>query len=251
MAGAHCRAADTWSHGVSGVATNASASEIAKFDRLAARWWDPHGESRPLHELNPARLGFVSDRTALRGKRVLDVGCGGGLLSEALNGAGAEVVAIDLAEELIEIARLHLLESGRAVDYRLCSAEQLAAAEPASFDVITCMEMLEHVPDPASVISAMAALLKPGGQLFLSTLNRTPLAFAGAIVGAEYLLRLLPRGTHQYKSFIKPSELAAGLRDAGLQLKDVAGLHYVPLLGKAFVGPGTGVNYLAWAERPL
>lgn len=229
---------------------NASSVEIAKFDRLAARWWDPQGESRPLHELNPARLAFVSERAKLAGRRVLDVGCGGGLLSEALNGQGADVVAIDLAEELLEVARLHLLESGREVDYRRSSAEDLADAEPGSFDVITCMEMLEHVPDPASVLSAMARLLKPGGQLFLSTLNRTPLAFAGAIVGAEYLLRLLPRGTHDYRSFIKPSELAAGLRAEGLRVREVAGLHYLPFLGKAFVAPGTGINYLVWAERP-
>lgn len=229
---------------------NAHPDEIAKFERLAARWWDPKGESRPLHEINPARLRYVAERCTLRGARVLDLGCGGGLLSEALAEAGAEVVAIDLAAELLDVARLHLLESGHSVDYRQMSAEALAAAEPASFDVITCMEMLEHVPDPGSVIAAIAQLLKPGGQVFLSTLNRTPQAFAAAIVGAEYLLRLLPRGTHSYRSFIRPSELAAALRDSGLVLRDVSGLHYLPLLGKAWVGPGCAVNYLAWAGKP-
>jgi 2-polyprenyl-6-hydroxyphenyl methylase/3-demethylubiquinone-9 3-methyltransferase len=230
--------------------TNAHPAELAKFDRLAARWWDPQGESRPLHELNPARLGYVRDRCELRGKRVLDLGCGGGLLSEALAREGADVVAIDLAPEVLEVAKLHLLENGLTVDYRLISAEALAAEEPASFDAVTCMEMLEHVPDPGAVIGAIARLLKPGGRVFLSTLNRTPQSFAAAIVGAEYLLRLLPRGTHSYKSFIRPAELAAALRDEGLVLDDVSGLHYVPFLGKAWVGPGTAVNYLAAASKP-
>ncbi len=230
--------------------TNAHAGELAKFDRLAARWWDPRGESRPLHELNPARLGYVSERCALRGKRVLDIGCGGGLLSEALAREGAEVVAIDLAPEVLEVARLHLLESGLQVDYRECAAEALAEAEPGSFDVVTCMEMLEHVPDPGSVIAAIGRLLKPGGHAFLSTLNRTPASFAAAIVGAEYLLRLLPRGTHSHASFIRPAELAGALRAEGLQLRDVSGLHYLPFLGKAWVGRGTAVNYLCWASKP-
>jgi 2-polyprenyl-6-hydroxyphenyl methylase / 3-demethylubiquinone-9 3-methyltransferase len=229
---------------------NASPAELAKFDRLAARWWDPEGESRPLHELNPTRLRYVAERMTLRGARVLDLGCGGGLLSEALDAAGAAVVGIDLAPEVIEVARLHLLESGRRVDYRQISAEALAEAEPASFDAVVCMEMLEHVPDPGSVLRAIATLLKPGGHAFLSTLNRTPQAFGAAIVGAEYLVRLLPRGTHHYASFIRPSELAAGLRVAGLQLNDVSGLHYVPFLRRAWVGPGTAVNYLAWARKP-
>jgi 2-polyprenyl-6-hydroxyphenyl methylase/3-demethylubiquinone-9 3-methyltransferase len=230
--------------------SNADPSELAKFNRLAARWWDPHGESRPLHELNPARLGYVAQRCQLRGVRALDLGCGGGLLSEALAAAGASVVGLDLAPDLLDVARLHLLESGLQVDYRQLSAEALAEQEPESFDVVTCMEMLEHVPDPGAVIRAAARLLKPGGQLFLSTLNRTPQAFAAAIVGAEYLLRLLPRGTHRYASFIRPSELAAGLREAGLELREVSGLHYLPFLGKAWVGPGTAVNYLAWARKP-
>jgi len=230
--------------------SNADPAELAKFDRLASRWWDPEGESRPLHDLNPARLDYVASRMELRGARVLDLGCGGGLLSEALNAAGADVVGIDLATEVLDVARLHLLESGRHVDYRQVSAEELARTEPASFDAVVCMEMLEHVPDPGAILQAISRLLKPGGQVFLSTLNRTPLSFAAAIVGAEYLLRLLPRGTHQYQSFIRPSELAAGLRSAGLQLRDVSGLHYLPFLRRAWVGPGTAVNYLAWACRP-
>jgi 2-polyprenyl-6-hydroxyphenyl methylase / 3-demethylubiquinone-9 3-methyltransferase len=233
------------------LAVNASQAELDKFDRLAARWWDPNGESRPLHDLNPARLGYVAARCELRGARVLDVGCGGGLLSEAMARAGAEVTAIDLAPELIEVARLHLLESGLAVDYRLSSAETLATEQPAAFDVVTCMEMLEHVPDPAAVIAACATLLRPGGTLVLSTLNRTPQAFGLAIVGAEYLLRLLPRGTHQYASFIRPSELAGWLRAAGMQLRDVSGLHYNPLTRRASVGGSAAVNYLACAARPL
>ena len=230
-------------------AGNVSAAELEKFDRLAARWWDPDGESRPLHDLNPARLGYVAAQVALPGVRALDVGCGGGLLSEAMARAGAEVTAIDLAPEVLDVARMHLLESGLSVDYRLLSAEAMAAAAPGSFDLVTCMEMLEHVPDPAAVIAACATLLKPGGRLVVSTLNRTPQAFGLAILGAEYLLRLLPRGTHQYGNFIRPSELAAWMRAAGLVPLDVSGLHYNPLTRRAWVGAGTAVNYLACAAR--
>ena len=230
-------------------AENVSAEEIARFGALAHRWWDPEGPQRALHELNPARLGYVAERVSLRGARVLDVGCGAGLLSEALAREGAQVVALDLAPELVEVARLHLLESGQQVDYRLVSVEALAAQEPASFDAITCMEMLEHVPDPGSVLQACATLLKPGGRLFVSTLNRTPVAFAAAIVGAEYIARLLPKGTHEYRSFIRPSELAGWLRDAGLRLDDVSGLAYDPVRRKAWVGKRTDVNYLACAEK--
>jgi 2-polyprenyl-6-hydroxyphenyl methylase/3-demethylubiquinone-9 3-methyltransferase len=228
---------------------NVSAEEIARFGALAHRWWDPEGPQRALHELNPARLGYVAQRVPLRGARVLDVGCGAGLLSEALAKEGAQVSALDLAPELVEVAKLHLLESGLQVDYRLVSVEALAAEAPASFDAITCMEMLEHVPDPGSVLQACATLLKPGGRLFVSTLNRTPVAFAAAIVGAEYLARLLPRGTHEYRSFIRPSELAGWLRDAGLELEDVSGLAYDPIRRKAWVGKRTEVNYLACAVK--
>lgn len=229
---------------------NVSQAELDKFGALANRWWDPQGPQRPLHELNPARLGYVAGRVSLAGARVLDVGCGGGLLSEAMAASGARVTALDLAPELIEVARLHLLESGLDVDYRLQSVESLADEAPASFDAITCMEMLEHVPDPGSVLRACARLLKPGGVLLLSTLNRTPAAFALAIVGAEYIARLLPRGTHDYKQFIKPSELGAWLRAADLQLQDVSGLAYDPLRRKAWVGGPTAVNYLASAVKP-
>jgi 2-polyprenyl-6-hydroxyphenyl methylase/3-demethylubiquinone-9 3-methyltransferase len=229
---------------------NVSAEEIARFGALAHRWWDPEGPQRPLHELNPARLGYVAKRLPLRGARVLDVGCGAGLLSEALAKEGAEVLALDLAPELVEVAKLHLLESGLRVDYRLVSAEALAEEMPASFDAVTCMEMLEHVPDPGSVLQACATLLKPGGRLFVSTLNRTPLAFAAAIVGAEYLAQLLPKGTHEYRSFIRPSELSAWLRDAGLRLEDLSGLAYDPVRRKAWVNTRTDINYLACAVKP-
>ncbi|MGQ4659691.1 bifunctional 2-polyprenyl-6-hydroxyphenol methylase/3-demethylubiquinol 3-O-methyltransferase UbiG [Lysobacter sp. F6437] len=229
---------------------NFSQSELDKFGALAQRWWDPAGPQKALHALNPARLGYVASRASLAGAEVLDVGCGGGLLSEALAGHGARVTALDLAPELVKVARLHRLESGVDVDYRLQSVESLALERPESFDVVTCMEMLEHVPDPGSIIDACAALLKPGGQLFVSTLNRTPAAFALAVVGAEYVARLLPRGTHQYRDFIKPSELAAWLRDAGLQLDDVSGLMYEPWRNTARIIGRTDVNYLACARKP-
>lgn len=229
---------------------NVRQSEIERFGALARRWWDPNGPQRPLHELNPARLAYVSERIRLGGADVLDVGCGAGLLSEAMAREGARVVALDLAPELIDVARLHLLESGLQVDYRLVSVEELAAQAPASFDAITCMELLEHVPDPGSVLRACAALLRPGGRLFVSTLNRTPLAFAVAIVGAEYLAGLLPKGTHDYKSFIKPAELSAWLRDAGFELEDVSGLAYDPIRRKAWVNRRTDINYLACALKP-
>lgn len=228
---------------------NVSAAEIAKFGALANRWWDPNGPQRPLHELNPARLSYIAGRSQLRGARALDVGCGAGLLSEALAREGAQVTALDLAPELIDIAKLHLLESGLVVDYHLESVESIATRMPAQFDVVTCMELLEHVPDPGSVLRACATLLKPGGKLFVSTLNRTPLAFAVAIVGAEYIAGLLPKGTHDYKSFIRPAELAGWLRDAGLQLEDVSGLAYDPVRRKAWVGKRTDINYLACAVK--
>lgn len=228
---------------------NVSAAEIEKFGALASRWWDPNGPQRPLHELNPARLGYVEQRCVLRGRTVLDVGCGAGLLSEAMARQGAHVVGLDLAPELIDVARIHLLESQLKVDYRLQSVESLAAEMPGAFDVITCMEMLEHVPDPGSVLLACATLLKPGGTLFVSTLNRTARSFAMAIVGAEYIAGLLPKGTHDYESFIRPAELAAWLRDAGLELQDVSGLAYDPLQRKAWVTRSTAINYLACAVK--
>ncbi len=252
--------------------TNFDQAELDKFADLAHRWWDPSGPQRALHELNPTRLSYVRSRCALRGAAVLDVGCGAGLLSEALAGEGANVTALDLAPELIEIAKLHLLESQAQrpmlrVDYRLQSVESIAAelaapahpapaalahpcAAPGRFDAITCMEMLEHVPDPSSVVRSCALLLKPGGRLIVSTLNRTPAAFALAIVGAEYIAGLLPKGTHSYAQFIRPAELAAWLRDAGLQLEDVSGLHYNPLTRSATLGRRTEVNYLACAVKP-
>ena len=232
------------------VTANVDRGETAKFDRLAARWWDPDGESRPLHDLNPVRLGYIAGRVALKGARALDVGCGGGLLSEALARSGATVTAIDLAPAVLDVARLHLYESALEVDYREISVEALAQEIPATFDVVTCMEMLEHVPDPASVVRACAALLKPGGRLFLSTLNRTPLAFGAAIVAAEHVLRLLPRGTHHYAQFLKPSEIARDLRAAGLLLEDLSGIGYNPLTRKAWLGGGVAVNYLACARKP-
>jgi 2-polyprenyl-6-hydroxyphenyl methylase/3-demethylubiquinone-9 3-methyltransferase len=236
--------------GMNAAADNFSQAELDKFDELAQRWWDPNGPQKALHALNPARLGYVAARVQLRDAAVLDVGCGGGLLSEALAQAGAKVTAIDLAPNLLKVARLHGLESGIKVNYREMPVEALAAEAPASFDAITCMEMLEHVPDPASIINACASLLKPGGQLFLSTLNRTPAAFALAIVSAEYVARVLPKGTHQYRDFIKPSELARWLRAANLELEDVSGLMYEPWRNSARVVSRTDINYLACARKP-
>ncbi|MGY1409591.1 MULTISPECIES: bifunctional 2-polyprenyl-6-hydroxyphenol methylase/3-demethylubiquinol 3-O-methyltransferase UbiG [unclassified Luteimonas] len=230
--------------------TNFHQAELDRFAALANRWWDPAGPQKPLHALNPARLGYVAARTPLSGARVLDVGCGGGLLSEAMAKAGAEVTAIDLAPELVKVARLHALESGVHVDYRVQAVEALAAEQPGTFDAVTCMEMLEHVPDPAAILHACAALLRPGGRLFVSTINRTPAAFALAIVGAEYIARLLPTGTHRYSEFIRPSELAGWLRAAGLGLEDVSGMMYEPWRNSARIVSRTDVNYLACALKP-
>ena len=229
---------------------NVSPDEIARFDQLAARWWDPDGESRPLHDLNPVRTAYVAARVDLRGAKVADVGCGGGLLSESLARAGANVIGIDLGQKVIDVAKLHLYESNLSVDYRVQSSAELAAAEPASFDAVCCMELIEHVPDPAALVNDLVAMLKPGGQLFMSTLNRTPAAFGAAILGAEYIMRMLPRGTHHYAQFLKPSELGRLLRHAGMELEDVSGLGYNPLQRKACISRMTAVNYLLSARKP-
>ena len=229
---------------------NASTREIAHFDALASRWWDADGESRPLHDLNPVRLAYIQARVELHGARVADVGCGGGLLSEALARAGAAVTAIDLSTQVIEVARLHLHESNLQVDYRVQSSADLAAAEAGTFDAVCCMELVEHVPDAAALVRDLAALLKRGGCLFMSTLNRTPAAFGVAILGAEYILRLLPRGTHHYAQFLRPSELTRLLRASGLQAEDVSGIAYDPWRRKAWQSRSTAVNYLLSARRP-
>lgn len=227
---------------------NVDQTEIAKFAELASRWWDPEGEFKSLHDINPLRLDYVARRAQLTGKRVLDVGCGGGILAESMAASGAIVTAIDMAEEALATASLHLLESGLAVDYRLTTAEELAEVEPASFDVVTCMELLEHVPDPVSVIRACAELVKPGGHVFFSTINRNPKSYAFAILSAEYVLGLLPKGTHDYRRFIRPSELAAWAREVGLELKDLTGMHYNPLTRRYWLAPGLEVNYLAHCQ---
>jgi 2-polyprenyl-6-hydroxyphenyl methylase/3-demethylubiquinone-9 3-methyltransferase len=229
---------------------NIDHAEREKFDSVASGWWDPEGPFRPLHDLNPARLKFIRDRAELKDAKVVDVGCGGGILSESMAEQGARVTGIDVAERVLAIARLHLHESGLEVDYLEKTVEDLAANAPGEYDVVTCMEMLEHVPDPPSVIESVAALMKPGGQGFFSTLNRTPLAFALGIVGAEHIARLLPRGTHRYDRFIRPSELSAWLRAAGLVVRDITGLHYNPLTKSVKLGGSVAVNYLVHAEKP-
>jgi 2-polyprenyl-6-hydroxyphenyl methylase/3-demethylubiquinone-9 3-methyltransferase len=223
---------------------NVDPVELSKFSSLAARWWDREGPMRPLHEINPERLAWIDGLAPLAGRDVLDVGCGGGVLAEAMAQKGARVLGIDLAGKALRVAQLHALETGAQVDYREASAESLARERPASFDVVTCMEMLEHVPEPAAVVQACAALVKPDGWVFFSTINRNPKAFALAIVGAEYLLGLLPRGTHEYAKFIKPSELAAHCRSAGLAVHEVLGMTYSPFSKTAKLGRDTDVNYL-------
>ncbi len=231
-------------------AANVDPAEISKFDAAAPRWWDPDGEFRPLHDLNPARLDYIEARAGLSTRRVLDVGCGGGLLAEGMARRGARVTGSDLAPGALEVARLHALESGVSVDYRQVAAEALADTDRGAFDLVTCLEMLEHVPDPASVVQALAQLVRPGGDVICSTINRNAKSFALAIVGAEYLLRLLPAGTHQYARLIRPSELARWGRDAGLMVADVAGLEYDPLSRKARISADTSVNYLIHFKRP-
>jgi 2-polyprenyl-6-hydroxyphenyl methylase/3-demethylubiquinone-9 3-methyltransferase len=223
---------------------NADYLELQKFGELAHKWWDKNSEFKPLHELNPLRLAWIDELASLKGKRVLDVGCGGGILSESMYFKGAEVVGIDLGEKALSVANLHQLESGAKVDYQFIAVEQLAAQQPASFDVVTCMEMLEHVPDPASIVAACASLVKPGGSVFFSTINRNPKAYLFAVIGAEYLLNLLPKGTHDYAKFIKPSELSGWARQADLNVTAMRGMSYNPITQHYSLGDDVSVNYM-------
>jgi 2-polyprenyl-6-hydroxyphenyl methylase/3-demethylubiquinone-9 3-methyltransferase len=230
---------------------NADPAELAKFSELAHRWWDPESEFRPLHQINPLRLDWINRLCPLQAVQALDVGCGGGILSDSMARKGAQVTGIDLSTKALKVAQLHALEAGTSnVQYREISAEAMAAAQPASFDVVTCMEMLEHVPDPASVVHACATLVKPGGWVFFSTLNRNPKSFLFAIVGAEYLLNLLPRGTHEYAKMIRPSELARYGREAGLELRQTRGMGYNPITKRYWLGDDTSVNYLFAMQKP-
>jgi 2-polyprenyl-6-hydroxyphenyl methylase/3-demethylubiquinone-9 3-methyltransferase len=228
---------------------NADPQELAKFGDLAHRWWDPNSEFKPLHDINPLRLGWIDRNCGLKGKKVIDVGCGGGLLSEGMAALGAEVTGIDLGEKALGVAKLHLLESGLKVGYRHIAVEDMAKTEPNAFDVVTCLEMLEHVPDPASVVRACAQLVKPGGQLFFSTINRNPKAYLLAVVGAEYVLNMLPRGTHDYARFLRPAELARLCRDADLSVMEIVGMSYHPFARTYSLGSDTSVNYLIRARR--
>jgi 2-polyprenyl-6-hydroxyphenyl methylase/3-demethylubiquinone-9 3-methyltransferase len=229
---------------------NVDHAEVGKFEELASRWWDPQSEFKPLHEINPLRLDYIDSHAAIAGKKVLDVGCGGGILSESMARRGAEVMGIDMGEAPLQVANLHKLESGVEVEYRRITAEELADEMPGAFDVVTCMEMLEHVPDPGSVIAACARLVKPGGQIFFSTINRNPKAYLFAIVGAEYVLRMLPKGTHDFAKFIRPSELEAWTRTAGLELNELTGMSYNPFSRQYSLGRDLDVNYLAYCNRP-
>jgi 2-polyprenyl-6-hydroxyphenyl methylase/3-demethylubiquinone-9 3-methyltransferase len=231
------------------MSTNVDEAELRKFSDLAHRWWDPNGTMRPLHEMNPLRLDWINRIAPLAGRRVLDVGCGGGILSEAMAARGAQVTGIDLADKPLQIAELHALESGARVNYRKISAEELAARSPASFDIVTCMEMLEHVPDPEQTVRACAALVRPGGAVFFSTINRNPKSFLFAILGAEYVLRLLPQGTHEYAKFIRPSEIAQFSRTAGLTIAEIRGMSYNPFARRFTLGGDTDVNYLVACRK--
>ncbi len=228
---------------------NADPAELQKFSDLAHRWWDPESEFKPLHQINPLRLDWIDNTVSLSGKKVVDIGCGGGILAESMAARGAEVTGVDLSEKALGVARLHLYESGQTVNYRHISAEDIAKESPASFDVVTCMEMLEHVPDPASTIRACASLVKPGGKVFFSTLNRNLKAYLLAVVGAEYVLNLLPKGTHEYAKFIKPSELSRYVREAGLDVEELRGMSYNPLTKIYALGRDTDVNYLMCTSR--
>lgn len=229
---------------------NVDPAELAKFDSLASRWWDTEGEFRPLHQINPLRLDWIRQHVKFAGSKAVDIGCGGGILAEAMANAGATVTGIDMAEGPLAVARLHQIESGVEVDYRRSTAEALAADEAGQYDIVTCLEMLEHVPDPSQVIRSCAELVKPGGDVVFSTINRNPKAFVFAIVGAEYVLKLLPRGTHEYEKFIRPSELEHWAREAGLELRASIGLHYNPLTKEYSLGPNVDVNYLMHFQRP-
>ena len=229
--------------------TNVDPLELEKFSQLAHRWWDRNSEFKPLHDINPLRLNYINSIAPLTGKTVLDVGCGGGILSESMAALGALVTGIDLGDKALQVAKLHLLESGQQVNYRKIAVEDLAAEQPAHYDVVTCLEMLEHVPDPASIVRACAQLAKPGGHVFFSTLNRNPKSYLLAVIGAEYLLKLLPRGTHDYAKFIKPSELAQFCRDAGLNVADLIGMTYNPISKVYALGKDTDVNYMIACSR--
>ena len=229
---------------------NVDQAELAKFGALAARWWDPHSEFKPLHDINPLRLNLIDKHVSLNGKRVIDIGCGGGILAESMAAQGALVTGIDLSEKPLSVAKLHLLESGQQVDYRLIAAEEIALQQPAHFDCVTCMEMLEHVPDPPSTVRAAAALAKPGGWVFFSTLNRNPKSFLFAIIGAEYVLNLLPKGTHEYRRFITPAELAAMARDAGLTVTEFTGMTYNPFSKVYSLNDDMSVNYIVACRKP-
>ena len=229
---------------------NVDTDEVAKFDALATRWWDTDGEFRPLHEINPLRLDWIRQHVDLNGSKVADIGCGGGILAESMAAAGAEVTGIDMAEGPLSVARLHQIESGVEVDYQQATAEELAASNAGQFDVVTCLEMLEHVPHPSEIIASVHTLLRPGGKAFFSTINRNPKSFMMAIVGAEYVLKMLPAGTHDYQKFIRPSELDDWARATGLELKASIGMHYNPLTKEYSLGPNLDVNYLMYFQRP-
>jgi 2-polyprenyl-6-hydroxyphenyl methylase/3-demethylubiquinone-9 3-methyltransferase len=232
-------------------ASNVDAEELNKFSELAHKWWDKSSEFKPLHEINPLRLNYINGMVSLEGKRVLDVGCGGGILSESMAEKSAQVTGIDLGEKALRVAQLHSLESGVDVDYRLISAEELAGQEGGTYDVVTCLEMLEHVPVPASIVSACAKLVKPGGHVFFSTINRNPKAYAFAVLGAEYILQMLPKGTHDYAKFIKPSELASFSRQAGLTLQDQVGMSYNPITKHYSLNKDVSVNYLVHTVKAV
>jgi 2-polyprenyl-6-hydroxyphenyl methylase/3-demethylubiquinone-9 3-methyltransferase len=229
--------------------TNVDEAELQKFSDIAHKWWDKNSEFKPLHEINPLRVNWIDQKISLQGKRVLDVGCGGGILAESIYFKGAEVTGIDLGEKSLNVAKLHQLESGAKVDYRLVSVEQLAEEVPASYDVITCLEMLEHVPDPASIVAACAKLVKPGGMVFFSTINRNPKAYLLAVIGAEYILNMLPKGTHDYAKFIKPSELALMMRSVDLNLQASTGMSYNPITQVYSLGDDVSVNYIVQAVK--